>query len=69
VKEEDVWAKERHRRLVEDRSSSSLLGCEGTGCDDVLSSGQAGISIPAVSKSVSRGEQLAGARGYSLLVS
>ena len=69
VKEEDVWAMGRYRRIVEARSLFCYWAVRELGATMSSLAGRLGISIPAVSKSVSRGEKLARAKGYSLFVS
>ncbi|MDD5204760.1 MAG: transposase [Desulfobacterales bacterium] len=69
VKEEDVWAKGRYRRIVEARSLLCYWAVRELGVTMSSLSRRFGISIPAVSKSVSRGKELAASRGCSLLVS
>lgn len=69
VKEEDVWAKGRYRPIVEARSLLCYWAVRELGVTMSSLARRFGISIPAVSKSVLRGKELAAARGYSLLVS
>jgi len=69
VKEEDVWAKGRYRRIVEARRLLCYWAVRELGVMMSTLAVRLGISIPAVSKSVSRGKELAVARGYSLLIS
>ncbi len=69
VKEADVWAKGRYRHLVEARSLFCYWAVRELGATMSSLASRLGISIPAVSKSVRRGEKLARAKGYSLVVS
>jgi len=69
VKEEEVWAKGRQRRVVEARSLLCYWAVREVGVAMASLAGRLEISIPAVSKSVIRGQELAVARGYSLLES
>ena len=69
VKEEDVWAKGRYPRIVEARSLLCYWAVREVGQTMAFLAARFGISVPAVSKSVSRGEKLARARGYSLMSS
>jgi putative transposase len=69
VKESDVWAKGRYRQAVEVRSLFCYWAVRELGTTMSSLARRLGISIPAVSKSVRRGEKLAKAKGYSLVVS
>jgi chromosomal replication initiation ATPase DnaA len=69
VKEEEVWAKGRYRRIVEARSLLCYWAVRELGVTMASLAGRLEISIPAVSKSVRRGKELAEASGYSLLES
>ncbi len=69
VEDEEVWAKGRYRRIVEARSLLCYWAVRELGVTMSSLAGRLEISIPAVSKSVSRGKELAVARGYSLLES
>jgi putative transposase len=69
VKERDVWAKGRYRQIVEARSLFCYWAVRELGATMSSLASRLGISIPAVSKSVRRGEKLARAKGYSLVVS
>ena len=69
VKEEEVWAKGRQRRIVEARSLLCYWAVREVGVAMASLAGRLEISIPAVSKSVIRGQELAVVRGYSLLES
>jgi len=69
VKAEDIWAKGRYRRIVEARSLLCYWAVRELGVTMSSLAVRLGISIPAVSKSVCRGKELAVARGYSLLIS
>jgi len=69
VKEEDIWAKGRYRRIVEARSLLCYWAVRALGVTMSSLAGRLGISIPAVIKSVSRGKELAAVRGCSLLIS
>jgi putative transposase len=64
-----VWAGGRYPRIVEARSLLCYWAVRESGQTMSSLSARLGISIPAVSKSVKRGEEFARAKGYSLLVS
>jgi REP element-mobilizing transposase RayT len=69
MKEKDVWARGRYPRMVEARSLLCYWAVSELGQTMASLAARLGISIPAVSKSVTRGEKLVKARGYSLVVS
>jgi putative transposase len=69
VKKEEVWARGRYRKVVEVRSLFCYWAVRELGTTMSSLAVQLGISVPAVSKSVKRGGELAGARGYSLVSS
>jgi putative transposase len=69
AKEEDVWARGRYRQVVEARSLLCFWAVRELGVTMSSLAKRLGISIPGVSKSVRRGEELARAKRYSLLVS
>jgi putative transposase len=64
-----VWMKGRYRHVVEARSLFCYWAVRELGVAMALLAGKLGISIPAVSKSVLRGQRIAEERGYSLLSS
>ena len=64
-----VWTKGRYRRTVEARSLFCYWAVRELGLPMSLLGRKLGISIPAVSKSVMRGQTIADGRGYSLLSS
>jgi len=62
-------AKWMYRRIVEARSLLCYWAVRELGVTMSSLAVRLGISIPAVSKSVSRGKELAAVRGCSLLIS
>jgi putative transposase len=69
MKKEEVWTKGRYRKVVEARSLFCYWAVRALGTTMSSLAVQLGISVPAVSKSVKRGEEVAEARGYSLVSS
>jgi len=67
VSEDDVWASGRSRRIVEARSLLCYWAARELGTSMSSLARKLGISIPAVSKSVIRGEKLARNKNYELL--
>jgi REP element-mobilizing transposase RayT len=67
LKEADIWAKGKHPRSVQARSLLCYWAVRELGETMSSIAGRLGISIPAVSKSITRGERLARTNGYSLL--
>lgn len=63
----DVWASGRYRSVVESRSLLCYWAVRELGMPMSSLSRRLNISIPAVSKSVKRGEELAKARRYFLI--
>lgn len=64
-----VWKKGRYRHVVEARSLFCYWAVRELGVPMSLLAGKLEISIPAVSKSVIRGQSIAEARGYTLVSS
>jgi REP element-mobilizing transposase RayT len=64
-----VWKKGRYRDVVEARSLFCYWAVRELGVAMSLLAGKLGISIPAVSKSVIRGQRIAEEGGYSLVSS
>jgi putative transposase len=64
-----VWTKGRYRRTVEARSLFCYWAVRELGVPMSLLGRKLGISIPAVSKSVIRGQTIAEEKGYVLLSS
>jgi REP element-mobilizing transposase RayT len=69
MKEGEVWARGRYRKVVEARGLLCYWAVRELGVTMSSLARRLGISIPAVSKAVRRGEQLARAKNYSLLAS
>jgi hypothetical protein len=67
VKQDDVWARGRYPHIVQARSLLCYWAVRELGATMSSLAARLGISTPAVSKSVSRGETLARTKGYSLL--
>jgi len=67
VEAEAVWASGRYRRIVEARSLLCYWAVKELGTPMSALGRRLGISIPAVSKSVTRGQNIAKERGYTLL--
>ena len=67
VKPEDVWASGRYRHIVESRSLLCYWSVRELGITMSSLARKLKISIPAVSKSVIRGEKLAKAGKYVLI--
>jgi len=63
----DVWARGRYRRVVEARSLFCYWSVRELGIPMSSLARRLGISTPAVSKCVSRGQNIAKTRGCSLL--
>jgi chromosomal replication initiation ATPase DnaA len=67
VKPEEVWAEGKYRRIVEARSLLCYWAVRELG-ETMSSLGRKlGISIPAVSESVARGQRIAEAKGLRLM--
>jgi putative transposase len=69
LREEEVWASGRYPRIVEARSLLCYWAVRELGQTMASLAARLGMSIPAVSKSVKRGGDIAMAKGFSLLVS
>jgi len=67
VKREEVWAKGKHRRVVEARSLLCYWAVRELGLPMSSLARRLGISIPSISGSVSRGRRIADARGCHLI--
>jgi REP element-mobilizing transposase RayT len=67
VKPEDVWASGRYRHIVESRSLLCYWSVRELGITMSSLARKLQISVPAVSKSVIRGEKLAKAGKYALI--
>ena len=67
MRPEDVWAAGRYRHLVEARSLLCYWAVRELGVSMASLARKLEISVPAVSKSVIRGEEIARVRGYSLI--
>ena len=67
VKREEVWAKGKHRRVVEARSLLCYWAVRELGLPMSSLARRLGISIPSVSESVTRGRRIADARGCHLI--
>jgi putative transposase len=67
MRPEDVWATGRYRHLVEARSLLCYWAVRELGVSMASLARKLKISVPAVSKSVIRGEEMARAGGYLLV--
>jgi len=67
VKPEEVWAKGKYRRIVEARSLLCYWAVRELGVSMSSLAREVGISIPAVSGSVTRGQGIAETNRYVLL--
>jgi len=67
LKPEDVWAAGKYRRVVEARSLLCYWAVRELGVPMSSLARKLGISIPSVSDSVTRGQRIADAKGFSLL--
>ena len=67
MRPEDVWAAGRYRYLVEARSLLCYWAVRELGVSMASLARKLKISVPAVSKSVIRGEEMARAEGYTLV--
>lgn len=67
VKPEEVWAKGKYRRTVEARSLLCYWAVRELGVPMSSLERELGISIPAISDSVSRGQMIAEANGLVLI--
>ena len=66
VKAEEVWAKGKHRRIVEARSLLCYWAVRDLGVPLSSLARELEISIPSVSESVTRGQRIAELKGCSL---
>ena len=67
LKPEEVWAAGKYRRIVEARSLLCYWAVRELGVSMSSLARKLGISIPSVSDSVTRGQRIANAKGFSLL--
>ena len=67
IPQEDVWGRGRYRHIVEARSLLCYWAVRELGLPMSTLSRRLAISIPAVSKSVLRGEDLAREKGFALV--
>ena len=73
VKPEEVWAAGKYRRIVEARRGEKFFALlcywavRELGVSMSSLARKLGISIPSVSDSVTRGQRIADAKGFSLL--
>ena len=67
LKPEEVWAAGKYRRIVEARSLLCYWAVRELGVSMSSLARKLGISIPSVSDSVTRGQRIADAKGFSLL--
>ena len=68
IKTEDVWAKGRYRQTVEARGLLCYWAVRELGLSMSLLAHKLGISIPAISGSVARGQKLVIEKGLELLI-
>ncbi|MDI6725662.1 MAG: transposase [Smithellaceae bacterium] len=69
IKLEDVWAPGRHQHIVDARSLLCFWAVRELGVTMASLGRQFGLSIPAISKSVTRGRQISASKGFSLVIS
>jgi hypothetical protein len=69
IKPEDVWAKGKHQRIVDARSLLCFWAVRELGMTMASLGRKLGLSIPAISKSVARGEQISESKSFSLIES
>ena len=67
VKPEDVWAKGKYPRIVDARGLFCYWAVQELGVSMADMARQLGLSIPAISKSVRRGQVISEARGFRLI--
>lgn len=67
LKPEEIWAAGKYRRIVEARSLLCCWAVRELGVPMSCLARKLGISIPSVSDSVTRGQKIAYAKGFSLL--
>ena len=66
IKEEDVWAAGKQQHVVNARSLFCFWAVRELGVTMANLGRRFGLSIPAISKSVTRGKQIAESKGFSL---
>jgi putative transposase len=69
IKLEDVWAQGKHQRIVDARSLLCFWAVRELGVSMASLGRKFGLSIPAISKSVTRGQQISESQGFSLVTS
>lgn len=69
VKLEDVWAQGKYRRIVDARSLLCYWAVRELGVSMASLGRRLGLSIPAIGKSVIRGQHIADSKGFTLLKS
>jgi REP element-mobilizing transposase RayT len=67
VKPEDVWAKGKYPRIVDARGLFCYWAVRELGVSMADMARQLGLSIPAISKSVRRGQVISEAKGFRLI--
>ena len=67
IKEEDVWAAGKQQHIVNARSLFCFWAVRELGVSMANLGRRLGLSIPAISKSVVRGKQIAESKGYKLI--
>jgi len=67
VKPEDVWAKGKYPRIVDARGLFCYWAVRELGVSMADMARQLGLSIPAISKSVRRGQQISESKGFRLI--
>jgi putative transposase len=67
IKSEDVWAVGKQQHIVNARSLFCFWAVRELGCTMASLERKLGLSIPAISKSVVRGKQIAESKGFSLI--
>jgi len=67
IKEEDVWAAGKQQHIVNARSLFCFWAVRELGVSMANLGCRLGLSIPAISKSVVRGKQIAESKGYKLI--
>lgn len=67
MKPEDVWAKGKYPRIVDARGLFCYWAVRELGVSMADMARQLGLSIPAISKSVRRGQQISESKGFRLI--
>jgi len=67
VKPEDVWAKGKYPRIVDARGLFCYWAVRELGVSMADMARQLGLSIPAISKSVQRGQVISESQGFRLI--